>query len=124
MIARSHSKNIGETALIGLASIGLGLVVGVTAHAQGQSNPPASATKPGSAQPAKPGSAETAKPRGTPGAPQAVPAGVPLPPDYIIGTDDVLSIVYWREKDISADVTVRPDGKISLPLLNEIQAAG
>ena len=36
--------------------------------------------------------------------------------DYVIGPDDVLSIVFWRDKDISAEVAVRPDGKISLPL--------
>ena len=47
-----------------------------------------------------------------------------LPPDYVIGADDVLSIVYWREKDMSAEVTVRPDGKVALPLLNDIVAAG
>ena len=45
-------------------------------------------------------------------------------PDYVIGPNDLLSIVFWRDKDMSADVVVRPDGKISLPLLNEIQAAG
>jgi polysaccharide export outer membrane protein len=49
---------------------------------------------------------------------------VTAPPDYVIGPDDVLSIVFWRDKDMSADVGVRPDGKISLPLLNDIQAAG
>ena len=47
-----------------------------------------------------------------------------LPPAYVIGPADVLSIVFWRDKDMSADVVVRPDGKISLPLLDEIQAAG
>ena len=46
------------------------------------------------------------------------------PPDYVIGPDDVLSILIWREKDMSLDVTVRPDGKISLPLINDIVAAG
>jgi polysaccharide export outer membrane protein len=50
--------------------------------------------------------------------------GVPLPPGYVIGTEDTLSINFWREKEMSADVVVRPDGKISLPLLNDIQAAG
>ena len=51
--------------------------------------------------------------------------GAAVPPTgYVIGPDDVLSIVFWRDKDMSADVTVRPDGKISLPLLNDIQAAG
>src|SRR6266536_2798185 len=48
----------------------------------------------------------------------------PLPPGYVIGSADMLSIVFWRDKEMSADVTVRPDGKISLPLLNEINAAG
>jgi polysaccharide export outer membrane protein len=47
-----------------------------------------------------------------------------LPPDYVIGAGDVLSIVFWRDKEMSADVTVRPDGKISLPLVNEIDATG
>jgi polysaccharide biosynthesis/export protein len=47
-----------------------------------------------------------------------------LPPGYVIGADDVLSVVYWREKDMSAEVTVRPDGKVALPLLNDVQAAG
>src|SRR5437879_5932870 len=52
------------------------------------------------------------------------PAGVTPPPGYIIGTDDVLDIVFWRDKDMSSEVVVRPDGKISLPLINEIEAAG
>ena len=47
-----------------------------------------------------------------------------VPADYVIGPEDVLSIVFWRDKDMSADVVVRPDGKVSLPLINEIQAAG
>jgi polysaccharide biosynthesis/export protein len=58
----------------------------------------------------------------TPPAAQAAP--VVVPSEYIIGADDVMSVVFWRDKELSADVTVRPDGKISLPLLNEIQAAG
>jgi len=52
------------------------------------------------------------------------PEGVAPSADYKIGADDVLSIVFWREKDLSGDVTVRPDGKITLPLLNELDAAG
>jgi polysaccharide export outer membrane protein len=47
-----------------------------------------------------------------------------LPPGYVIGADDVLSIVFWREKDMSAEVIVRPDGRVTLPLINDIQAAG
>jgi polysaccharide biosynthesis/export protein len=52
------------------------------------------------------------------------PAGVPLPAGYVIGPEDVLSVVFWRDKELSADVVVRPDGKISVPLLNDIPAAG
>ena len=52
------------------------------------------------------------------------PTGVALPSDYVIGPDDVLTVFFWREKDLSGDVAVRPDGRISLPLLNEVQAAG
>jgi polysaccharide biosynthesis/export protein len=59
-----------------------------------------------------------------PAAAAAVAPSVPVPTEYIIGADDVMSVVFWRDKELSADVTVRPDGKISLPLLNEIQAAG
>jgi len=42
---------------------------------------------------------------------------------YVIGADDVLTVTFWRDQ-ISADVVVRPDGRISLPLLNDVQAAG
>ncbi len=48
----------------------------------------------------------------------AAPAG------YTIGTDDVLTIVFWKEPEMSGDAVVRPDGRISLPLLDEIHAAG
>jgi polysaccharide export outer membrane protein len=51
-------------------------------------------------------------------------AAVPFAPDYLIGAEDILSIVFWRDKDMSAEVMVRPDGMISLPLLNEVHAAG
>src|SRR5262249_48047927 len=54
----------------------------------------------------------------------AAPTGVTPPPDYVIGPDDQLTIMFWREKDMSADVIVRPDGKITLPLLNEVLASG
>ena len=57
----------------------------------------------------------------TPAAPKP---GVTPPSDYVIGPDDQLSIYFWRDKELSADVVVRPDGKISLPLLNDVQAAG
>jgi len=45
-------------------------------------------------------------------------------PDYIIGADDVLHVSVWKEPDLTNTLPVRPDGKISLPLLNDVQAAG
>jgi polysaccharide export outer membrane protein len=67
----------------------------------------------------------------TPPAPSAAPppavvrpADVAVPGNYVIGTDDLLGIVYWRDKEMSTDARVRPDGRISLPLINEVQAAG
>jgi len=44
--------------------------------------------------------------------------------DYLIGAGDVLEILVWREPDLSRTVTVRPDGKISLPLVDDVQASG
>jgi polysaccharide export outer membrane protein len=46
------------------------------------------------------------------------------PADYVIGPDDTLHIAVWKEPDLTATLPVRPDGKISLPLLNDVPAAG
>ncbi|MGH7304233.1 MAG: polysaccharide biosynthesis/export family protein [Candidatus Rokuibacteriota bacterium] len=61
--------------------------------------------------------------------PPAPPAGPPangavVGPAYRIGIDDVLDIAVWNNTTVSRTVPVRPDGKISLPLLDEVQAAG
>lgn len=45
-------------------------------------------------------------------------------PNYVIGSQDVLDISVWKESELTRTVPVRPDGKISLPLLNDVQAAG
>jgi polysaccharide export outer membrane protein len=52
------------------------------------------------------------------------PASSDASASYVIGPDDVLSVLFWRDKDLSCDVVVRPDGKISLPLVNDVQAGG
>jgi len=49
---------------------------------------------------------------------------VQLPPGYVIGLDDVLGIQFWGQPAMNGDVKVRPDGRISLPLLNDVDAAG
>jgi len=97
-------------------------------HAQ---TPEASATPPA-------GSVGTGGPNAAAGGPsQAVPdnqseerakakaASEALPYDYRIGAGDTLQISVWKEPDASANgVIVRPDGKISMPLLKEVQVAG
>jgi len=76
------------------------------------------------AAPAAPtGAPATPTPTPVPAAP-AVPAGVVPPAGYVIGPEDVLAIVFWREKDLSTDAAVRPDGMVTVPLLNDVHAAG
>src|SRR5579872_6913259 len=54
--------------------------------------------------------------------------GAPAPTvsksDYVIGTDDILQISVWKEPELSQTVTVRPDGKITLPLIGDVTARG
>jgi polysaccharide biosynthesis/export protein len=57
----------------------------------------------------------------------AQPANAPAKPHddtFVIGNDDVLAINVWKEQELSRPVTVRSDGKISLPLIGEVQATG
>ncbi len=52
------------------------------------------------------------------------PPGDECSPAYVIGPDDVVDVSVWGNAEVSRTVPVRPDGRISLPLLNDIQAAG
>lgn len=56
--------------------------------------------------------------------PAGLSAGVTPPAGYVIGLDDLLTVHFWGDTQMSGEVVVRPDGKISLPLLNDVQAAG
>jgi len=47
-----------------------------------------------------------------------------VPTEFLIGPEDVLVVTVWRNQELSKEVIVRPDGKISLPLLGDIVAAG
>ncbi len=57
-------------------------------------------------------------------APVAIANPSPAAGDYIIGADDVLAVNVWKENEISREVPVRPDGKVSLPLIGDLQASG
>ncbi|HET9400041.1 MAG TPA: polysaccharide biosynthesis/export family protein [Candidatus Acidoferrales bacterium] len=97
-------KLIGFNLLLGLA---LAAAVSAQESAQTkQTEPPK--------QDAKPQAPATA----------AKPVAATTDPNYQIGADDMLDVSVWNEPQISRSVPVRPDGKISLPLLEDIQAAG
>ena len=88
--------------LIWALILAAGLGAGPTANAQGTSEKGSGASAPPSATPPKSATED---------------------PEYIIGADDLLDISVWKEPDISRRVPVRSDGKISIPLLNDIQAS-
>lgn len=106
MKTKTKSKTVwgGKVAFRGLGAACLAVVTAASVSAQVRAQQPADA-------PANSASNATA-------------SDVVLPAGYVIGPEDVLSIVVWREKDMSTDAVVRPDGKISLPLLNDLQAGG
>lgn len=68
------------------------------------------------------------KPPEAPKVPSAVApdtTGLPIDPNsYVIGPEDILNIRVWREPDFTGPRGVRPDGKITMPLIGELQAAG
>jgi polysaccharide export outer membrane protein len=70
------------------------------------------------------GSPQTARVRSTPEANGGSKVGATSDPNYAIGPLEILDISVWKEADLSRTVPVRPDGKISLPLLNDVQASG
>jgi polysaccharide export outer membrane protein len=114
------SRCFGIVLLGGLA------LIGASTAASAQQSPPAAKppqqTRP--ATPSQPGPSTGKPPAARPGVPSAADAGITTPADYVIGADDQLKIVFWRDDSLSGEVVVRPDGKISLTLLNDIQAAG
>ena len=111
-------------------SLALVAATAASAFAQAQSAPAAPKSVPATklstpAPAAKSAPAATSSPAASPSttAPTAKVA-VPVPTDYVIGAEDMLQITVWRNDTLSRAVPVRPDGKISLPLLHDIHAAG
>jgi polysaccharide export outer membrane protein len=128
-----------------LTSLALVALTSTTAVAQSKAPAPTYApAKPAAAAPSAPAAmpaATAVKPTTTtqtqtttvpPGAPAASPSTEstaapppgPVPTDYVIGPEDVLTVTVWKNDTLSKQVPVRPDGKISLPLLHDIQASG
>lgn len=94
--------------LKGLVAVALAVASGLPHAAYGQ-------TKPAAAQP-KPVAADRSS--------DATATGVSVPADYVIGPEDVLGVLFWREQEMSGDVAVRPDGMITLPLVGDVRASG
>jgi polysaccharide biosynthesis/export protein len=109
----THSKQIRRYALIlpAAALVCCSLVWGQTPSMQSSSQPGNASTEIASA-----GADATV--------PSSVSAGKPHDDAFVIGSDDILAISVWKEADISRTVPVRSDGKISLPLIGEVQASG
>jgi polysaccharide export outer membrane protein len=111
LMSRRSTTRVG-VCLVWFASLACGS--GLWGEVQ-QSTPPAKT--PSGQEAAKP--AEEAKPADATAAPAPVD-----PHTYVIGAEDVLLVRVWREPELSGSVVVRPDGRITLPLIGELEAAG
>jgi polysaccharide biosynthesis/export protein len=81
-------------------------------------------TTPALAQTPSPAAAAPGPAAAPPAPAPAVPNGPVDPNEYRIGPEDVLQVSIWKNEAMSRTVPVRPDGKITLPLLNDVEAAG
>jgi polysaccharide biosynthesis/export protein len=116
-------KTVHVLVTVGLVVVSV-MAPRVQAQAGGQQQP-ARPAQPVTQRPAQPPPQTPARPAvPTPATPAGASTGLPIPMDYVIGPDDVLGIVFWRDADMTGDVTVRPDGMITLPLIRDIKAAG
>jgi polysaccharide export outer membrane protein len=100
--------------MIPRALLAIPLALALVASAAAQAPAPAAPAPAAPATPATPPAA--AKP--------GEPSGAVDPNEYRIGPEDVLQISIWKNEAMSRTVTVRPDGKVTLPLLNDIEATG
>jgi polysaccharide export outer membrane protein len=102
------------------AAAAASLLVGGAAYAQELAATATPATAATAATPAAPDGAATAKPAAN----NIETAILNNANDYKIGPEDLLDISVWKNPELSRTVPVRPDGKVSLPLVNDIRAAG
>jgi len=107
MIDKSKGCLIGTLLLAVFGFVQAGF--GQTAGAENQAN-----------QQKPPVQGKDAGPKGS----QTAAGAVTPPSDFVIGESDVLNINVWKEPEISQSVVVRPDGKISLPLIGEVLVSG
>ncbi len=61
---------------------------------------------------------------GCAGTPPLAPSAEAVNPEYLIGPGDAINIIVWRNPEVSMSVPVRPDGKITTPLVEDLPAAG
>jgi polysaccharide export outer membrane protein len=101
-------------------------------HAPAATAPAATAPAPAAAPAQVPAPAASASPvpgqnfgvsAAPPAAPQAAGAA-DVAPDYVLGPEDAISVNIWKQPELSGSLGIRPDGKITLPLLGDLQAAG
>jgi polysaccharide export outer membrane protein len=115
------SSYLALTAL--LAGLGCGLTLGAQDTSPDKDEKQSTESKPKEATPAAKKDTP-AKGKGAP-AGAAVPSAPPVvPPGFRVGVDDELMISVWHEPELSQGVVVRPDGMITIPLLNDIKVVG
>ena len=123
-MADTFRRGLSAALAIVLASVGI-------AHAQTPASPSQpSTTQPSTTQPSttQPGTTgqSVRSPTATPPAAEAppVPPNAVTNPDYVIGPGDTVQVFVWRNPELSVTVPVRPDGKVSTPLVEDLVAGG
>ena len=106
-----------------LLATALAIVLLIPGALFAQTVAPPQTQRPAQAQPAAP-QAQAPKPAAQATKPVVPGPVVPVEAGFTIGPEDVLGVLVWREPDVSGDVTVRPDGMVTLPLIREVKAAG
>lgn len=112
--------NSGVKEALGITVVAACLVFGATQNVRAQEpkNEGAQAAKPDKPTPNGPGGGPAAD------AQPATNSNLKLPSDYRVGAEDELQVQVWHEPELSQAVVVRPDGLITLPLLNDIKVSG